>query len=149
MPDFSAREAVLDFMNRLEPRKSSSMKTIVFLGICAIAQVAWVHGATRAQKALMTPLSLDAAQVRSMALSNVMCCSESPGPKLVALTGGSSGRFQELYRVIWQEVQLWCGASEAPSNLRPKCEIYSCAQQPGRHIQGERTSCEVGMPLAE
>ena len=113
------------------------MKVIVLFGICAVAQIAWVHGATRAQKVLMTPLSLDAAQVRSIALSDVTRCLKSPGPELLALTGGSSGRFQELYRVIWQEVHFWCGVSEAPSILRSKCEVYSCAQQLGRHIQGE------------
>ena len=48
------------------------MKFLVLLVACAAAQAVFVHGATRAHKALMTPLSLEAAQVRASATFNAI-----------------------------------------------------------------------------
>ncbi len=50
------------------------MKFLIFLVACAAAQAVFVHGATRAHKALMTPLSLDAAQVRASATLIAILC---------------------------------------------------------------------------
>lgn len=53
------------------------MKAFCLLLLCTAAHLAAVQGGTRAHKALVTPLSLDAAQVRStyrLPAPSLMCC---------------------------------------------------------------------------
>ena len=67
---------------RLMLSKSDKMRFLVLLVACAAAQAVCVYGATRAQKALITPFSLDAAQVSRVPSSMWIYCSYIPAPEV-------------------------------------------------------------------
>lgn len=76
------------------------MRFLILVALCAVAQLALVLGATRAHKALITPLSLDAAQVGKTTLIMLFVHSAVLVLSLLVIAGRSSGRFQDFHTVI-------------------------------------------------